>query len=137
VQAAHVHATSAQAPADSTLHKRIAELEAHLVAAQQTLRATLHAQHATTPPPTHALPATDTSAAAGVAPQDKGWYDSIEDVPPGSTLWVTFVNGDAKYREMMINWAYHLRAVNVPHLVVAFDDVAATVCADKGIPHLR
>ena len=52
-------------------------------------------------------------------------------------MWVTFVNGDEKYRDLMINWAYHLRAVNVPHIVVAFDDVAAGVCQEKGIPYLR
>jgi hypothetical protein len=120
------------------LHKRIVELEAHLAAAQHALRAAAHAQLRTHPPSDAAPPvAHDAALALQHQQQPKGWYASVDDIPPGSTVWVTFVNGDEKYREMMINWAYHLRQVNVPHLVVAFDDVAAGVCEDKGIPFLR
>eukprot|EP00892_Ulva_mutabilis_P012572 jgi/Ulvmu1/9688/UM055_0026.1 len=57
--------------------------------------------------------------------------------PPEATVFMTFVNGDEKYRELMINWALHLRALSLFHIVVAFDDQAAQTCQDNGIPHLR
>jgi len=72
---------------------------------------------------------------AGV--QSQGWYARIEDIPRGSAVWVTFVNGDESYREIMTNWALHLRELQVPHVVVAFDDIAARNCEQLGIPHLR
>ena len=121
---------------DFSLHRRIHELEELLVAAQHAVHISTH----TETPAAHALlPAAPsaTEAAAVDAAEGKGWFDSIDDIPPGATVWVTFVNGDEKYREMMLNWAYHLRAIDVPHIVVAFDDVAAAVCAENGIPHLR
>jgi hypothetical protein len=71
------------------------------------------------------------------ATDETGWYSRVEDIPANSTVWVTFVNGDKKYREMMLNWAYHLRILNVPHLVAAFDDVAAAVCSKHGVPFIR
>lgn len=61
----------------------------------------------------------------------------LEGMPAGSTVFVTFVNGDEKYREMMINWALHLQAIQVWHVVVAFDDKAASTCAEQGIPFIR
>lgn len=61
----------------------------------------------------------------------------MDDIPAGATVWVTFVNGDDKYRDLMINWAYHLRLVNVAHVVIAFDDLAAQVCAANDIPYIR
>lgn len=57
--------------------------------------------------------------------------------PPEATVFVTFVNGDEKYRELMINWALHLRALRVWHVVVAFDETAAASCRENGIPHIR
>lgn len=61
----------------------------------------------------------------------------LEGMPPGSTVFVTFVNGDEKYRELMINWALHLRAIQVWYVVVAFDDKAAAACAEQDIPYIR
>ena len=61
----------------------------------------------------------------------------LEGMPPQATVFVTFVNGDEKYREMMLNWALHLRAIQVWHVVVAFDDKAAATCAEQGIPFIR
>lgn len=54
-----------------------------------------------------------------------------------ATIFVTFVNGDEKYRKLMINWALHLRALRMLHVVIAFDDEAAQTCHENGIPHLR
>lgn len=56
---------------------------------------------------------------------------------PEATIFVTFVNGDEKYRELMINWALHLRELGAYHLVVAFDDEAAKTCRENGIPFVR
>ena len=61
----------------------------------------------------------------------------LEGLPPQATVFVTFVNGDEKYREMMLNWALHLRAIQLWHVVVAFDDKAAATCAENGIPFIR
>jgi hypothetical protein len=62
---------------------------------------------------------------------------NISSLPERSTIWVTFVNGDAKYRELMFNWALHLRNLGVLHVVVAFDDTAAATCQDHNIPYIR
>lgn len=115
--------------AEEDLKRHIKDLEAQLLALKETAQVAVH-----TPPDRE-----PEGVLSHVPPvqQHKRWFDDINDIPPGSTVWVTFVNGDEKYRDLMINWAYHLRAVNVPHVVVAFDDVAASVCRDKGIPFLR
>jgi hypothetical protein len=77
------------------------------------------------------------SLAGGSNTVTEDWYSRVEDIPANSTVWVTFVNGDEKYREMMLNWAFHLRVLNVPHVVAAFDDVAAAVCSKNGVPFIR
>jgi hypothetical protein len=71
-------------------------------------------------------PANDTQANPG-----------LDAMPAGSTVFVTFVNGDEKYREMMINWALHLRQLDVWHVVIAFDHQAADTCANNAIPYIR
>jgi hypothetical protein len=111
------------------MRKQIDELEAQLLASQQAVQASAHSQEQ--------LPLVKTPELAALGTSDQHWHNNIDDIPAGATVWVTFVNGDEKYRDLMMNWAYHLRTVNVPHMVVAFDDVAATVCQEKGIPYLR
>jgi hypothetical protein len=139
-----------------SLFARIESLEAQLQSTQQALPAGLNSHEAsiqrtgiTTLKHVHgshdvadalsivsgSLDSQDTVAVAPAATEKS--TSRLEDMPEGSTVFVTFVNGDEKYREMMINWALHLRAIEVWHVVVAFDAKAAATCAEHDIPFIR
>lgn len=122
---ASVPPTPSASPSFAALNARIEELEAQLKA---------------NPPPTPPLPLPHPAAQISQPAhheEEAGWYRDVSAIPKDATVFVTFVNGDEKYRELMINWALHLRVVRVPHVVVAFDDVAAAVCGEHGIPVMR
>ena len=120
--------TLSASPSQSALLARIAELETQLQ---------LRRVHTPPPPPTHQASRDAPSTVPVREKQRAGWYRDISGIPKDSTVWVTFVNGDEKYREMMLNWALHLRSLRVPHVVVAFDDAAAAMCGEHDIPFMR
>lgn len=87
----------------------------------------------------------DRSASATAVSNEDSGADAVNEVTGSgdttytseATIFVTFVNGDDKYRELMINWALHLRELGANHLVVAFDEDAAKTCGENGIPYVR
>lgn len=116
---ASIHQASIQRTGSAAEHKH-AHVSNDVTEALSTVSASLHVQDV---------------VRQGLS--DRNSTSGLEGMPPGSTVFVTFVNGDEKYREMMLNWALHLRAVQVWHVVVAFDDKAAATCAEQDIPFIR
>lgn len=49
-------------------------------------------------------------------------------------IFATFTNAAPVYVEQLLNWAFHLRELNLPHLVVCLDPESEDVAATNGLP---
>lgn len=59
---------------------------------------------------------------------------SVNQLNQSATVFATFTNAAPVYVEQLLNWAFHLRALGLPHLVVCLDAASEDVCASNGLP---
>jgi hypothetical protein len=49
-------------------------------------------------------------------------------------IFVTFTNAAPAYVEQLLNWAFHLRELSLPHLVVCLDPESEDIATTNGLP---
>lgn len=60
-------------------------------------------------------------------------FPRLADLPANSTVWLTFSNGH--YSELMLNSLATIAALGMPALVYCFDEEAAALCEEYGLPY--
>jgi hypothetical protein len=59
---------------------------------------------------------------------------SLHDIDKTKAVFSTFTNAAPVYVEQLLNWAYHLRELGLPHLVVCLDSESEEIASSNGIP---
>jgi hypothetical protein len=65
--------------------------------------------------------------------QSSASFASIDRQVP---VFATFTNAAPVYVEQLLNWAYHLRELQLPHVVVCLDTESEEIADSNGIPWL-
>jgi hypothetical protein len=58
---------------------------------------------------------------------------SLSELSRDAAVFATFSNAAPAYLEQLLNWAFHLRELQLPHLVVCLDAETEEVAASNGI----
>ena len=59
---------------------------------------------------------------------------ALEHLDRSSPVFATFTNAAPVYVEQLLNWAYHLRDLNLPHVVVCLDPESEDIAKTNGLP---
>eukprot|EP00892_Ulva_mutabilis_P003418 jgi/Ulvmu1/1448/UM011_0178.1 len=76
----------------------------------------------------------------GKLPQLQPHYlgpSTITQLNRSEPVFATFTNAAPVYVEQLLNWAYHLRELGLPHLVVCLDDESLDIARVNGIPWIE
>lgn len=58
----------------------------------------------------------------------------LQSLSRGAPVFATFTNAAPVYVEQLLNWAFHLRELGLPHVVVCLDPESEDIAASNGIP---
>lgn len=61
---------------------------------------------------------------------------SIDELDTSAPIFATFTNAAPVYVEQLLNWAFHLRELQLPHVVVCLDDESEDIALSNGIPYV-
>lgn len=59
---------------------------------------------------------------------------SVDLLDRDAPVFATFTNAAPVYVEQLLNWAFHLRALNLPHVVVCLDPESEDIAETNGLP---
>jgi hypothetical protein len=59
---------------------------------------------------------------------------SVGQLDTAKPVFATFTNAAPVYVEQLLNWAFHLRELHLPHLVVCLDNESEDIARSNGIP---
>lgn len=61
---------------------------------------------------------------------------SIDELDISAPVFATFTNAAPVYVEQLLNWAFHLRELQLPHVVVCLDNESEDIALSNGIPYV-
>lgn len=73
----------------------------------------------------------------GMLPRLQPLYDGptqVESLDRSRPVFATFTNAAPVYIEQLLNWAFHLRDLQLPHLVVCLDPESEEIARTNGLP---
>ena len=59
---------------------------------------------------------------------------SLADLDRAAPIFATFTNAAPVYVEQLLNWAFHLRQLELPHVVVCLDSESEEIATANGLP---
>lgn len=59
---------------------------------------------------------------------------SVAELDTSKLVFATFTNAAPVYVEQLLNWAFHLRELQLPHVVVCLDNESEDIAVSNGIP---